>query len=116
MKQKLTLLLIALFTTMGAWAGEVTTVSTAGSSLTLAQLKALSGTGGHVAFANLGASSWTNKWLANPSENSSTTLSAVQLYTITNGNVDGKYFLQCVNDSKYRTSDGWGESASAENI
>ena len=101
---------------MGAWAGEVTTVSTAGSSLTLAQLKALSGTGGHVAFANLGASSWTNKWLANPSENSSTTLSAVQLYTITNGNVDGKYFLQCVNDSKYRTSDGWGESASAENI
>ena len=101
---------------MGTWATEVTTVSTAGTPLTLAQLKALSGTGGHVAFANLGSNPWTNKWLANPSNNSNLTLSKVQLYTITNGSVTDKYYLQCVNDNKYRTNSGWGDLASAENI
>ena len=117
MKQKLTLLLFALFTTIGgAWATEVTTVATAGSYLTLDQLKALSGTGGHVAFANVGSGNWTNKWLANPSANSNLTLSTVQLYTITDGSVTGKYYLQCVNDNQYRTSSGWGDLASAENI
>ena len=116
MKQKLTLLLFALLTTMGVWATEVTTVATAGTPLTLAQLKALSGTGGHVAFANVGSGQWTNKWLANPSANSSLTLSKVQLYTITDGSVSGKYYLQCVNDGNYRTNGGWGDLSSAENI
>ena len=115
MRKKLTLL-FALLCTMSVWATEVTTVATAGSYLTLDQLKALSGTGGHVAFANVGSGNWTNKWLANPSANSNLTLSTVQLYTITDGSVDGKYYLQCVNDDKYRTNSGWGDLASAENI
>ena len=115
MKKKLTLL-FALLCTMSVWATEVTTVATAGSYLTLDQLKALSGTGGHVAFANVGSGSWTNKWLANPSANSNLTLSTVQLYTLTDGSVSGKYYLQCVNDNKYRTNSGWGDLASAENI
>ena len=76
MRRKLTLFL-ALLSTMSIWATEVTTVATAGSYLTLDQLKALSGTGGHVAFANVGSGNWTNKWLANPSANSNLTLSTV---------------------------------------
>ena len=116
MKNLFLLLSALLFTCSGVWATEVTTVSTAGTPLTLAQLEALSGTGGHVAFANLGSGQWTNKWLANPSNNSDLTLSKVQLYTITNGNVSDKYFLQCVNDNKYRTNSGWGDLSDAENI
>ena len=116
MKKVFLLLNALLFTISGVWATEVTTVSTAGTPLTLAQLKALSGTGGHVAFANLGSGGWTNKWLANPSANSDLNLSKVQLYTITDGSVSGKYYMQCVNDSKYRTGSGWGDQASAENI
>ena len=115
MKQKLTLLFFALFS-MSIWATEVTTVATAGSYLTLDQLKALSGTGGHVAFANVGSGNWTNKWLANPSANSSLELSTLQLYTLTDGSVSGKYFMQRVSDSQYRTGSGWGDLASAENI
>lgn len=116
MKKLLLLFCTLAFTLSGAWATEVTTVATAGSYLTLDQLKALSGTGGHVAFANVGSGNWTNKWLANPSANSSLTLSKVQLYTITDGSVDGKFYLQCVNDGKYRTNGGWGDLASAENL
>ena len=116
MKKLLTLFIATLGLMGSAMATEVTTVATAGSYLTLDQLKALSGTGGHVAFANLGSGNWTNKWLANPSSNSNLTLSKVQLYTITDGNVSGKYYLQCVNDNKYRTNTGWGDQASAENI
>ena len=115
MRKKLTLLL-ALLGTMSIWATEVTTVATAGSYLTLDQLKALSGTGGHVAFANVGSGQWTNKWLANPSANSNLTLSTVQLYTLTDGSVTGKYYMQRVSDSQYRTGSGWGDLASAENI
>ena len=116
MKQKFTLFLFALLSTMGVWATEVTTVSTAGSYLTLDQLKALSGTGGHVAFANIGSGQWTNKWLANPSAQSDLTLSTLQLYTITDGSVSGKYYMQRVSDSQYRTGSGWGALTSAENI
>lgn len=115
MRKKLTLFL-ALLSTMSIWATEVTTVATAGSYLTLDQLKALSGTGGHVAFANVGGNPWTNKWLANPSANSNLTLSTVQLYTLTDGSVSGKYYMQRVSDSQYRTGSGWGDLASAENI
>ena len=115
MRRKLTLFL-ALLSTMSIWATEVTTVATAGSYLTLDQLKALSGTGGHVAFANVGSGNWTNKWLANPSANSNLTLSTVQLYTLTDGSVSGKYYMQRVSDSQYRTGSGWGDQASAENI
>lgn len=115
MRKKLTLL-FALLGTMSIWATEVTTVATAGSYLTLDQLKALSGTGGHVAFANVGSGQWTNKWLANPSANSNLTLSTVQLYTLTDGSVAGKYYMQRVSDSQYRTGSGWGDLASAENI
>ena len=115
MRKKLTLL-FALLGTMSIWATEVTTVATAGSYLTLDQLKALSGTGGHVAFANVGSGNWTNKWLANPSANSNLTLSTVQLYTITDGSVAGKYYMQRVSDDQYRTGSGWGDLASAENI
>lgn len=103
--------------TFSVKAGEVTNFESAGTPLTLAQLKALSGTGGHVAFANLGSGQWTKKWLANPSANSSLTLSTVQLYTITDGTVSGKYHLQRCSDDNYRTNGGWDASESnAENI
>ena len=115
--KKLLLFFVATLALMGsAMATEVTTVATAGSYLTLDQLKALSGTGGHIAFANVGGNPWTNKWLANPSANSNLTLSKVQLYTITDGSVTGKYYMQRVSDSQYRTGSGWGDQASAENI
>ena len=116
MKKVFLLLSTLLFTISGVRATEVSTVSTAGTPLSLAQLKALSGTGGHVAFANLGSGGWTNKWLANPSNNSDLTLSKVQLYTITDGSVSGKFYMQCVNDNLYRTNGGWGDLNDAENI
>ena len=115
--KKLLLFFVATLSLIGsAMATEVTTVSTAGTPLTLAQLKALSGTGGHVAFANLGSSPWTDKWLAYGNGDASLTLSTLQLYTITTGGVSGKYYMQRVSDSQYRTNAGWGNLASAENI
>ena len=116
MKKLFLLLSTLLFTCGAAWADVVTTVSTAGTPLTLDQLKALSGTGGHVAFANIGSGQWTNKWLANPSADSDYDLSTSLLYTISDGSESGKFYLQRVSDSQYRTNSGWGDLSGAENI
>ena len=116
MKKLLFLICTLLFTVSGVRAAEVTDVASAGTPLTLDQLKALSGTGAHVAFANLGSSPWTNKWLTNPSSSSNLTLSTLQLYTLTAGTVDGKFFLQRVSDGQYRTNGGFGDLKDAENV
>ena len=116
MRKITSLLTLLLLSVAGAWATDVTTVATAGSYLTLDQLKALSGTGAHVAFANLGSNPWMNKWLAYPQGDANLTLSTLQLYTITDGTVSGKFFMQRVSDNQYRTGSGWGALDSAENI
>lgn len=117
MKKLFTLITLLSLCIGSIYGGVVTTVSTAGTALTLTQLKDLSGAKGHVAFANLGSNQWLKIWLAHPSDQNASNLSTTQLYTISTGGVSGKFYMQRASDSKYRTNSGWEESKEfAENI
>ena len=103
MKQKLTLLLLALFTTMGAWAQVVTDYASAGSPVTYSDYVASAGTGARYAFMMPSDNGATlHKWVGfNSTVGNDNTLTVDRLFVLENSNNTGKYWLKRYSNGEY---------------
>ena len=107
MKQKLTLLLIALFTTVGAWAQVVTDYASAGSPVTYSTYVASAGTGAKYAFMVPSDNAATlHKWVGfNSTVGNDNTLTVDRLFVLENSSTPSKYWLKRFSNSEYLAGD-----------
>ena len=103
MKQKLSLLLLALFTTVGAWAQVVTDYASAGTPVTYSDYVASAGTGARYAFMMPSDNAATlHKWVGfNSTVGNDNTLTVDRLFVLENSNTASKYWLKRYSNGEY---------------